>query len=67
MIFDDEKAPTGPVPASSSARSEHAGTVLISRNMKAGCEADFERVSATLMQVAASLEGFLGAQLSRRR
>jgi uncharacterized protein len=43
--------------------SEHAVTVLISRNVKAGCEVEFERVSATLMQVAASFEGFLGAQL----
>jgi antibiotic biosynthesis monooxygenase (ABM) superfamily enzyme len=43
--------------------SEHAVTVLISRNVKPGCEADFERVSETLMQVATSFEGFLGAQL----
>ncbi|CAN5454004.1 antibiotic biosynthesis monooxygenase [soil metagenome] len=43
--------------------SEHAVTVLISRNVKAGCEADFERVTMTLMQVAASFAGYLGAQL----
>lgn len=43
--------------------SEHAVTVLISRNVKPGCEADFERVCATLVQVASNFEGFLGAQL----
>ena len=43
--------------------SEHAVTVLISRNVKAGCEADFERVTDTLMQVAAGFPGYLGAQL----
>ena len=42
--------------------SEHAVTVLISRNVKAGCEADYERLMATLMQVATSFEGYLGAQ-----
>lgn len=42
---------------------EHAVTVLISRNVKAGCEAEFERVTAALVKVAASFEGFLGAQL----
>jgi uncharacterized protein len=43
--------------------SEHAVTVLISRNVKSGCEADFERVIATLMQVATRFDGHLGAQL----
>lgn len=43
--------------------SEQAVTVLISRNVKPGCEADFERVTATLMSVAANFEGYLGAQL----
>jgi antibiotic biosynthesis monooxygenase (ABM) superfamily enzyme len=43
--------------------SEHAVTVLISRSVKAGCEADFERVTNTLMQVAQSFKGCLGAQL----
>lgn len=43
--------------------SEHAVTVLISRNVKSGCEADFERVTAMLMQVASTFEGYLGAQL----
>ena len=45
--------------------SEHAVTVLISRNVKAGCEVDFERVTQTLMRVAERFEGFLGAQLVR--
>lgn len=43
--------------------SEHAVTVLISRNVKAGCEADFERVTKTLMEAAARFSGYLGAQL----
>lgn len=43
--------------------SEHAVTVLISRNVKSGCEADFERLIATLMQVATHFDGYLGAQL----
>lgn len=43
--------------------SEHAVTVLISRNVKLGCEADFERVTSTLMQVVAGFPGYLGAQL----
>ena len=43
--------------------SEHAVTVLISRSAKAGCEADFERVTAALMRTAEGFEGCLGAQL----
>jgi len=43
--------------------SEHAVTVLISRNVRAGCEADFERVTSALMQAASGFEGYLGAQL----
>lgn len=43
--------------------SEQAVTVLISRNVRAGSEADFERTTRSLMQVAASFRGFLGAQL----
>jgi antibiotic biosynthesis monooxygenase (ABM) superfamily enzyme len=43
--------------------SEHAVTVLISRNVKRGCEADFERATKTLMQLAAGFTGYLGAQL----
>ncbi|MDM0117875.1 hypothetical protein QTI66_37940 [Variovorax sp. J22R133] len=43
--------------------SEHAVTVLISRNVKAGCEADYERVTMTLMEAAARSSGYLGAQL----
>jgi len=43
--------------------SEHAVTVLISRNVRPGCEADFERVTSALMQAASGFEGYLGAQL----
>jgi len=43
--------------------SEHAVTVLVSRKVKPSCEADFERVTGTLMQVAAGFRGYLGAQL----
>jgi antibiotic biosynthesis monooxygenase (ABM) superfamily enzyme len=43
--------------------SEHAVTALISRNVKTGSEADFERITVTLMQVAAGFPGYLGAQL----
>jgi antibiotic biosynthesis monooxygenase (ABM) superfamily enzyme len=43
--------------------SEHAVTVLIGRNVRAGCEADFERVTAALMQAASGFDGYLGAQL----
>ncbi|MGJ7511262.1 hypothetical protein [Variovorax sp. GT1P44] len=43
--------------------SEHAVTVLISRNVKTGCEADYERVTMTLMDAAARAPGYLGAQL----
>lgn len=43
--------------------SEHAVTVLVSRNVKSGCEADYERVTQTLMGAASRSPGFLGAQL----
>ncbi|MEJ8859210.1 antibiotic biosynthesis monooxygenase [Variovorax robiniae] len=43
--------------------SEHAVTVLISRNVKTGCEADYEQVTKTLMDAAARAPGYLGAQL----
>lgn len=43
--------------------SEHAATVLISRNVKPGCEADFERETQLLMQAAGRFKGYLGAQL----
>jgi uncharacterized protein len=43
--------------------SEHAVIVLISRNVKAGCEADFDRVTTAFMEVAARFPGYLGAQL----
>lgn len=43
--------------------SEHAVTVLITRQVKAGCEADFEQVTASMMQIALSFRGCLGAQL----
>lgn len=43
--------------------SEHAVTLLISRNVKPGCEADFEAVTGTLIEAAALFPGYLGAQL----
>lgn len=43
--------------------SEHAVTVLISRNVEAGREAQFEQVTQALMQDAARFPGYLGAQL----
>ncbi len=43
--------------------SEHAVTVLISRNVKTGCEAQFERETLALMQAAGRFKGYLGAQL----
>lgn len=43
--------------------SEHAVTVLISRRVKVGFEADFERVTEALMQDAAAFPGYLGAQM----
>jgi len=45
--------------------SEHAVTVLISRNVKPGCEAEFERATTRLIQVASAFKGCLGAQLVR--
>lgn len=45
--------------------TEHAVTVLVSRQVKPGCEPDFERVTETLMGVAAKAPGYLGAQLVR--
>lgn len=45
--------------------SEHAVTVLISRQVKQGCETDFERVMAQIIAVAATFKGHLGAQLVR--
>lgn len=43
--------------------SEQAVTVLITRKVKVGCEADFERTTESMMRVAAGFAGFLGAQL----
>lgn len=43
--------------------SEHAVTVLISRNVRIGSEADFVRVTSTLKKVAAGFEGYLGSQI----
>ena len=45
--------------------SEHAVTVLISRNVKPGCEAEFERATRALIKVAEGSKGYLGAQLVR--
>lgn len=42
---------------------EQAVTVLISRRVKSGHEAEFERLSRQLMAVAADFKGYLGAQL----
>lgn len=43
--------------------SEHAVTVLITRKVREGCEADFERITQEMVQVAAGFKGYLGAQL----
>jgi len=45
--------------------SEQAVTVLISRRVKDGHEVEFERLSRQLMEVAASFQGYLGAQLGQ--
>lgn len=45
--------------------SEHAVTVLISRQVKQGSEAEFERVIDQIMAVTATFKGYLGAQLVR--
>lgn len=45
--------------------SEHAVTVLISRQVKQGCETEFERVMLQIIAVAATFKGHLGAQLVR--
>lgn len=43
--------------------SEHAATVLISRNVKVGCETEFEHATQRMMQAAGRCKGYLGAQL----
>lgn len=43
--------------------NEHAVTVLISRQVKRGCDTDFERVMAQIIAVAADFPGHLDAQL----
>jgi len=45
--------------------SEHAVTVLISRQVKHGCDAEFERLMGQIIAVAATFKGHLGAQLVR--
>ncbi|MCM2339728.1 antibiotic biosynthesis monooxygenase [Rhodoferax sp.] len=45
--------------------SEHAVTVLISRQVKSGCEAEFERVMNQIMAVTETFKGHLGAQMIR--
>jgi antibiotic biosynthesis monooxygenase (ABM) superfamily enzyme len=45
--------------------SEHAVTVLISRQVKPGCEAEFERLMDQIIAVAATFKGHLGAHLVR--
>ena len=44
---------------------EHAVTVLISRQVKQGCEVEFERLMGQIIAVAATFKGHLGAQLVR--
>ncbi|MDT7839077.1 antibiotic biosynthesis monooxygenase [Aquabacterium sp. OR-4] len=43
--------------------AEHAVTVLISRRVKPGHDAEFERLCRQLMEVAASFAGYLGSSL----
>jgi antibiotic biosynthesis monooxygenase (ABM) superfamily enzyme len=45
--------------------AEHPVTVLISRQVRQGCEAEFERVMHQIMAVTATFAGYLGAQLVR--
>lgn len=44
---------------------EHAVIILISRLVKQGCAAEFERVMDQIMAVTATFKGYLGAQLVR--
>lgn len=41
----------------------HAVTVLISRRIRPGCEAQFERIAQQLLEVASRAPGYLGAHL----
>jgi antibiotic biosynthesis monooxygenase (ABM) superfamily enzyme len=43
--------------------TEHAVTVLISRQVKPGCEEQFERLMEQIIAVASTFKGHLGAQL----
>ena len=45
--------------------AEYAVTVLISRQVKQGCEAEFERVMDQIMAVTTTFKGYLGAHLVR--
>jgi len=45
--------------------ADHAVTVLISRRVTPGCEAEFERVMDQIMAVAGTFRGHLGSQLVR--
>lgn len=45
--------------------AEYAVTVLISRQVKPGCEVEFEHVMQQIIAVAATFKGHLGAQLVR--
>jgi antibiotic biosynthesis monooxygenase (ABM) superfamily enzyme len=45
--------------------SERAVTVLNSRNVKPGCEAEFESATHALIEVAEGFKGYLGAQVVR--
>jgi antibiotic biosynthesis monooxygenase (ABM) superfamily enzyme len=44
---------------------DHAVTVLVSRQVKQGCEADFEKVMDQIIAVASTFQGYLGTQLVR--
>lgn len=59
------RAVTTHTATSMTSTSEHAVTVLISRQVKQGCEADFERVMEQIITVASTFKGHLGAQLVR--
>jgi antibiotic biosynthesis monooxygenase (ABM) superfamily enzyme len=45
--------------------SKHAVTVLINRQVKQGCEVEFERLMEQIFAVAATFKRHLGAQLVR--
>ena len=46
-----------------SSTNEHAVTLLISRQVKPGCDIEFERLVEQTIAVASTFQGFLGSQL----